>query len=95
LLLCSAADGEALDFEPEDDDLMYEDNAPDADASPPHPKLKSAIIQYPFIFFPNNSPSPVHHNHRVAFVFSVIADLGTSTVSSFNPNLLVNKCSLN
>ncbi|GAU12444.1 hypothetical protein TSUD_229780 [Trifolium subterraneum] len=39
----SAADGEALDFEPEDDDLMDEDNAPDADASPPHPKLKSAI----------------------------------------------------
>jgi RNA-binding protein 8A len=39
----SAAEGEALDFEPEDDDLMDEDNAPDADASPPHPKLKSAI----------------------------------------------------
>ncbi|XP_027360023.1 RNA-binding protein Y14 isoform X1 [Abrus precatorius] len=39
----SAADGEALDFEPEDDDLMDEDGAPDADASPPHPKLKSAI----------------------------------------------------
>jgi len=38
-----AADGEALDFEPEDDDLMDEDGAPDADASPPHPKLKSAI----------------------------------------------------
>ncbi|XP_061374153.1 RNA-binding protein Y14 [Gastrolobium bilobum] len=39
----SAADGEALDFEPEDDDLMDEDGAADADASPPHPKLKSAI----------------------------------------------------
>ena len=41
----SAADGEALDFEPEDDDLMDEDGAPDADAdaSPPQPKLKSAI----------------------------------------------------
>jgi len=38
-----AADGEALDFEPEDDDLMDEDGAPDVDASPPHPKLKSAI----------------------------------------------------
>ncbi|XP_057450102.1 RNA-binding protein Y14 [Lotus japonicus] len=38
-----AAEGEALDFEPEDDDLMDEDGAPDADASPPHPKLKSAI----------------------------------------------------
>ncbi|KHN25626.1 RNA-binding protein 8A [Glycine soja] len=41
----SAADGEALDFEPEDDDLMDEDGAPDADASPPQPKLKSAITK--------------------------------------------------
>lgn len=41
----SAAEGEALDFEPEDDDLMDEDGAPEGDASPPHsaPKLKSAI----------------------------------------------------
>ncbi|MCI91062.1 RNA-binding protein 8A-like, partial [Trifolium medium] len=34
----SSAYGEALDFEPENDQLM------DADVSPPHPKLKSAII---------------------------------------------------
>lgn len=43
----TSADVEALDFEPEDDDLMDEDGAPDADglASPraPMPKLKSAI----------------------------------------------------
>ncbi|CAL0332037.1 unnamed protein product [Lupinus luteus] len=43
----AAPDGEALDFEPEDDDLMDEDAAVDAaDASPsapPLPKLKSAI----------------------------------------------------
>ena len=40
------ADAEAVDFEPEDDDLMDEDGAADADASPraaPLPKLKSAI----------------------------------------------------
>ncbi|KAF4387288.1 RNA-binding protein Y14 [Cannabis sativa] len=41
------ADVEAVDFEPEDDDLMDEDGAPDADAAAsPHaplPKLKSAI----------------------------------------------------
>ncbi|KAL5566669.1 hypothetical protein UlMin_029833 [Ulmus minor] len=41
------ADVEAVDFEPEDDDLMDEDGAPDADASAspraPLPKLKSAI----------------------------------------------------
>ncbi|GAU45499.1 hypothetical protein TSUD_129450 [Trifolium subterraneum] len=34
----------ALDFEPEEDDLISSDNATDADASHPHPKLKSAII---------------------------------------------------
>ncbi|PON59095.1 RNA-binding motif protein [Parasponia andersonii] len=41
----ASADVEAVDFEPEDDDLMDEDGAPDADASPraPLPKLKSAI----------------------------------------------------
>ncbi|KAL3718609.1 RNA-binding protein Y14 [Eucalyptus grandis] len=41
----TTAEAEALDFEPEDDDLMDEDGAPDADASPraPLPKLKSAI----------------------------------------------------
>ncbi|KAL1316825.1 hypothetical protein HN51_068966 [Arachis hypogaea] len=41
----NGADGEALDFEPEDDDLMDEDAAADADADPraPPPKLKSAI----------------------------------------------------
>lgn len=39
------ADVEAVDFEPEDDDLMDEDGAVDVDASPraPLPKLKSAI----------------------------------------------------
>ena len=41
------ADVEAVDFEPEDDDLMDEDGAADADASAspraPLPKLKSAI----------------------------------------------------
>ncbi|KAK9273568.1 hypothetical protein L1049_018378 [Liquidambar formosana] len=38
-------DVEAVDFEPEDDDLMDEDGAVDVDASPraPLPKLKSAI----------------------------------------------------
>ncbi|KAK2387145.1 RNA-binding protein Y14 [Trifolium repens] len=40
----SSAYGEALDFEPEDDDLMDGDNVTDADASLPRPKLKSAII---------------------------------------------------
>ncbi|WJX31641.1 RNA-binding protein [Trifolium repens] len=40
----SSAYGEALDFEPEDDDLMDGDSATDADASLPRPKLKSAII---------------------------------------------------
>ncbi|KAF7827321.1 RNA-binding protein Y14 [Senna tora] len=44
----AAADGEAVDFEPEDDDLMDEDGGADADATaspnaPPLPKLKSAI----------------------------------------------------
>ncbi|MED6179562.1 RNA-binding protein y14 [Stylosanthes scabra] len=41
----NGTDGEALDFEPEDDDLMDEDAAADADADPraPAPKLKSAI----------------------------------------------------
>ncbi|XP_028798700.1 RNA-binding protein Y14 [Neltuma alba] len=44
----AAADGEAVDFEPEDDDLMDEDGGAEADASasphaPPLPKLKSAI----------------------------------------------------
>jgi len=43
----SAADGEALDFEPEEDDLMDEEGAVDAEASPPHPKLKSAITSVP------------------------------------------------
>ncbi|EEF48926.1 RNA-binding protein Y14 [Ricinus communis] len=39
------ADAEAVDFEPEEDDLMDEDGGVDADASPraPLPKLKSAI----------------------------------------------------
>ncbi|CAK9183480.1 unnamed protein product [Ilex paraguariensis] len=39
------AEVEAVDFEPEDDDLMDEDGAVDVDASPraPIPKLKSAI----------------------------------------------------
>lgn len=37
-----AADGEAVDFEPEDDDLMDEDGDAAA-AAPPLPKLKSAI----------------------------------------------------
>lgn len=39
------ADVEAVDFEPEDDDLMDEDGGVDIDASPraPIPKLKSAI----------------------------------------------------
>lgn len=39
------ADAEAVDFEPEEDDLMDEDGAVDVDASPraPLPKLKSAI----------------------------------------------------
>ncbi|KAK9128791.1 hypothetical protein Syun_017588 [Stephania yunnanensis] len=41
----AAADVEAVDFEPEEDDLMDEDGAVDVDASPraPLPKLKSAI----------------------------------------------------
>ncbi|KAJ7959723.1 RNA-binding 8A [Quillaja saponaria] len=44
----TAAEGEAVDFEPEDDDLMDEDAGADADASAspralPLPKLKSAI----------------------------------------------------
>ncbi|KAJ7964062.1 RNA-binding protein 8A [Quillaja saponaria] len=43
----AAAEGEAVDFEPEDDDLMDEDAGADADASTspraPLPKLKSAI----------------------------------------------------
>ncbi|CAI0412508.1 unnamed protein product [Linum tenue] len=41
-----ANDAEAVDFEPEEDDLMDEDGAVDVDASSPrapHPKLKSAI----------------------------------------------------
>lgn len=49
-LMASAADVEAVDFEPEDDDLMDEDGgmdtaAADATTSPmaPLPKLKSAI----------------------------------------------------
>ena len=40
------ADVEALDFEPEDDDLMDEDGAVDVDAASPRaalPKIKSAI----------------------------------------------------
>lgn len=39
------ADAEAVDFEPEEDDLMDEDGAVDVDNSPraPLPKLKSAI----------------------------------------------------
>ena len=37
------ADVEAVDFEPEDDDLMDEDAAGDASPQPPMPKLKSAI----------------------------------------------------
>ncbi|KAL5150801.1 RNA-binding protein Y14 [Glycine soja] len=36
----SAVDIEALDFKPEDDDLMDEEGTPDADASLPQPKLK-------------------------------------------------------
>ncbi|KAH1102510.1 hypothetical protein GYH30_036855 [Glycine max] len=36
----SAVDIEALDFEPEDDDLMDEEGAPDAETSLPQPKLK-------------------------------------------------------
>lgn len=48
LVMANAADVEAVDFEPEDDDLMDEDggvDAADASASPraPLPKLKSAI----------------------------------------------------
>ncbi|KMT14544.1 hypothetical protein BVRB_4g073140 [Beta vulgaris subsp. vulgaris] len=42
----AAADVEAVDFEPEEDDLMDEDGgAAEADGSPraPHPKIKSAI----------------------------------------------------
>lgn len=41
----AGVEAEALDFEPEDDDLMDEDAAPDVDASPraQPPKLKSAI----------------------------------------------------
>ncbi|KAK9154817.1 hypothetical protein Sjap_002297 [Stephania japonica] len=41
----AAVDVEAVDFEPEEDDLMDEDGAVDVDASPraPLPKLKSAI----------------------------------------------------
>lgn len=41
----ASADVEAVDFEPEEDDLMDEDGAAEADASPraPFPKLKSAI----------------------------------------------------
>ncbi|CAI0450187.1 unnamed protein product [Linum tenue] len=41
-----ANDAEAVDFEPEEDDLMDEEGAVDVDASSPrapHPKLKSAI----------------------------------------------------
>ncbi|XP_059665321.1 RNA-binding protein Y14A [Cornus florida] len=43
------ADVEAVDFEPEDDDLMDEDGAVDVDASPKAalPKLKSAITGAP------------------------------------------------
>ncbi|XP_050224881.1 RNA-binding protein Y14 [Mercurialis annua] len=41
----ATADAEAVDFEPEEDDLMDEDGGVDADTSPraPLPKLKSAI----------------------------------------------------
>ncbi|KAK6923502.1 RNA recognition motif domain [Dillenia turbinata] len=41
----ASADVEAVDFEPEDDDLMDEDGGGEVDASPraPQPKLKSAI----------------------------------------------------
>lgn len=42
----TAADAEAVDFEPEDDDLMDDDGGADGSASPralPLPKLKSAI----------------------------------------------------
>lgn len=35
---------EAVNFEPEEDDLMDEDNAADIDAAAPMPRLKSAII---------------------------------------------------
>lgn len=46
--MATAADVDALDFEPDDDDLMDEDAAVDVDASSPRasapiPKLKSAI----------------------------------------------------
>ncbi|KAJ9559224.1 hypothetical protein OSB04_013838 [Centaurea solstitialis] len=46
--MANAADVDALDFEPDDDDLMDEDAAVDVDASSPRtstpiPKLKSAI----------------------------------------------------
>ncbi|KAH7838505.1 hypothetical protein Vadar_027393 [Vaccinium darrowii] len=40
--MANAADVEAVDFEPEDDDLMDEDGAIDVDSAP-LPKLKSAI----------------------------------------------------
>lgn len=39
----ASADVEAVDFEPEDDDLMDEDAAGDASPQAPMPKLKSAI----------------------------------------------------
>ena len=38
------ADVEAVDFEPEDDDLMDEETAGDASPQAPMPKLGSAII---------------------------------------------------
>ncbi|KAI3677223.1 hypothetical protein L1987_86846 [Smallanthus sonchifolius] len=50
--MANAADVDALDFEPDDDDLMDEDAAVDIDASSPRdsahiPKLKSAITSVP------------------------------------------------
>lgn len=43
--MASAAEAEAVDFEPEEDDLMDEDGGMEAEPSPhaPLPKLKSAI----------------------------------------------------
>ncbi|XP_050897657.1 RNA-binding protein Y14 [Lathyrus oleraceus] len=71
----TAADGEALDFEPEDDDLMDEEGAPDAEASPPHPKLKSAITAASNLSIPKktkgrgfrqDSDSAANRNSRLA-----------------------------
>ena len=67
----AGGEAEAVDFEPEDDDLMDEDAAPDLDAPPSHsqqPKLKSAITAAPKKTkgrgFRHDTSSADHHNNR-------------------------------